>query len=109
MNNNKKFRIWCNPAKCFVELLPLNLIHHIREEGFNAIFQDEDYIFSQALDMKDKDGNEIYEGDILGSSYSDGSGFSVLLCENIRSECLPDRDKIIGNIFETPELLRPRF
>ena len=85
-----------------------------------------DYIPMQFTGLKDKNGKEIYEGDILREFDAEVNLFIVYFAEGIgqwRLECInedcffsfdggdyPDgvdsnRFEVIGNIYENPELL----
>lgn len=72
----------------------------------------------QFTGLTDKNGKEIYEGDILRHDFSPGRT-EVIICqeENIialimklrnykRMNDLNDRFEVIGNIYENPELLK---
>ena len=81
-------------------------------------FGDGDYTLMQSTELKDKNGREIYEGDILeikhlmgcetgelifkyGAFLFDDGGYSYLGDHLANSEYI----KVIGNIYENPELL----
>jgi len=93
----------------------------------------ENLIFLQYTGLKDKNGNEIYEGDILatkgyrtnkyiyprvvvfdefGVSTEPGSGHETVIGWGMKDEELGEienidtRLEVIGNIYENPELLK---
>jgi uncharacterized phage protein (TIGR01671 family) len=115
-----KFRVWEYDAKEFLYLDPL------RGGLFDSrwFIDDEQSVVMQYTGLKDKNGNEIYEGDLVklhgndklivpvifgwgddNEGYSDSYGW----CFGSRvvgdSASLDGRTEVIGNIYENPDLL----
>ena len=131
MNRTIKFRAWDKKLKLFDDELFLalhgKLYDHAKEE-FDTPNIEIDYVESksryelmQYTGLKDKNGTEIYEGDILRcdpdtanedvkvveyvASEYDGVGFKPLIDQYYDNGCLYSVYEVIGNVYENSELL----
>lgn len=118
MKREIKFRAWDNVHQCFDENVAANLLMQLHDpyEEVDEKYG-ERFFLSQYTGLKDKNGKEIYEGDIY--NMGDRNILYVVLCRDsgligkqISSssyaglEHWQDKIEIIGNIFENPELLK---
>ena len=75
----------------------------------------EDIVLMQFTGLLDKNGKEIYEGDVLGvydrrwEVVWDGFGFKCKSDQHFTSHLNENDSKleVIGNIYENPELVKP--
>ena len=116
-----KFRVWDKRKEKGIstkEMLYDAQKHHL---WYDALDYSEVYAVMQFTGLKDKNGREIYEGDILksfnclirveffggcfyGNWYNDATGNMINAQLNINNQ----DSEIIGNIFENPELLNEK-
>jgi uncharacterized phage protein (TIGR01671 family) len=118
MNPRFKFRIWCvawKPAR-FGENELQTFGADKLQDIFERFFNNPLYIVQQSTGLFDKNGKEVFEGDILKYEYNKLPGkthnFAVQWSKFTQSggfETLSffrsQNAEIIGNIFENPELL----
>lgn len=122
-----KFRAWDKKLKKMFEVSYIDF--DTKLIGLNIdleiiIFDFEDIILMQSTGLKDKNGKEIFEGDILGFETDEGilnvnvfwdskhalfmfeskiHNEEELLAELVENNTYPF--EIVGNIYENPELL----
>ncbi len=118
-----KFRVW---HKIWKRMYEMDCTHYIDapEYGDPIAWGNPDFEFMQFTGLKDKNGKDIYEGDILrqwgelwevtgldrGSFGIDvhkelKNGGTVIDSHYVISAVLPKACEVIGNIYENPELL----
>lgn len=120
-----KYRVWDHKKKQFVfngselgdileEIYDLEFLEYVLRNRF---------IWQQHIELNDKDGKNIYEGDVVEFSYTPDNKFIGeikwlddraaygIICGNAFETMEEMMDymtnvKIVGNVFETPELIK---
>lgn len=120
-NSNRiiKFRAWDKKNEMmFIDIQKGITFEDESHYKFNDFLEDnERWIIMQYTGLKDKNGKEIYEGDIVRVDWNDKRykvhNVAVVwnkknLCFEIEGGCLTDDSnhfEVIGNINENPELI----
>lgn len=129
MNREIKFRFWGDfgalnedSDKCEKEMLYGDEFCFFSNEPIDVLFADKTIVVMQFTGLKDKNGKEIYEGDVLKINLYDdlewntkvrfrnggfcidveGEEYNVTLIGFLNDEASAE---IIGNLYENPELL----
>ena len=120
MSREIKFRAW---DKRHNSMEYINDLYWFEENGIHD-FNDDNYIFMQNTGLKDKNGKEIYDSDIVKVTWGSGKivFYEVKYCESLGYHYLRDTKNkedddiiciydysqmdVIGNVFNNPELLK---
>jgi len=122
-----KFRVWDKKNECFIKdddySGPIADSEWININELIKMYERTGFILMQYTGNKDKNGKEIYEGDIVKDgkwiSIIEWDGFSWVDTiigkrdsEDGRTAILDENEtanfEVIGNIYENPNLLKPK-
>ena len=120
MSREIKFRAW---DKRHNSMEYINDLYWFEENGIHD-FNDDNYVFMQNTGLKDKNGKEIYDSDIVKVTWGSGKivFYEVKYCGSLGYHYLRDTKNkeddyiiciydysqmdVIGNVFDNPELLK---
>ena len=113
-----KFRVWDKKKRKMAHVVMIDLsMNRCLVTDMKDLWEIKDPDIMQYTGLKDKNGREIYDGDIIVSGsgniyvvmvtrYGSGYGFDIKkIGFDKKSQNWNDEIKIMGNIYENPELL----
>jgi YopX protein len=116
-----KFRVWCNTTKHFTDIPFYScsggqlLWHHTVNEITISNIDEGDYEVQQFTGLKDKNGKEIYEGDVITGYFDMGPAGMTINTAIVRWTNKEGYQwvywdlnsiEVVGNIFDNLELLK---
>ena len=115
MKDEKKFKyIMMEDGKVIdTQILTLKEIGEREDLDYSALKKNQKVVVVQSTGLKDKNGKEIYEGDIIEQIfYGDDVSKMLIEVKDVRF-CMQDihpgsskENEIIGSKFENPEILK---
>lgn len=119
-----KFRAWLKEEQRMVDVREMTFMYDevYLISDVTGFYAYEEFKLMQSTGLKDKNGKEIFEGDIVRFTLTDGFSYVTLedgiityelcafyvvngLAEYLISDINTNKIEVIGNIYENPELL----